>query len=146
MWLIARRKQRAFTLVEVMVVVVILGILASVVVPKIMSRPGEARQAKAAQDIRALNSALELYRLDNFSYPTTEQGLLALVEKPLDLPEGASWKSGGYIDRLPRDPWGAEYLYLYPGVNGDYDLYSYGADGVNGGENEKADITSWNLD
>ncbi|MGD2117891.1 MAG: type II secretion system major pseudopilin GspG [Chromatiales bacterium] len=137
---------KGFTLIEIMVVVVILSILAAVVVPKIMSRPEEARIARAKQDIRAMGSALDLYRLDNYSYPTTEQGLAALVERPADLPEGANWKAGGYLDRLPKDPWGAEYLYLQPGSHGEYDLYTYGVDGVAGGDDDGADIGNWNID
>jgi len=140
------KRIRGFTLIEVMIVVVILSILAAVVVPKIMSRPDEARVTKARQDIRAIGAALDLYRLDNYSYPTTDQGLLALVETPADLPKGARWKKGGYIERIPRDPWGNEYLYLQPGNNAEYELYSYGADGVSGGIEDKADITNWNME
>lgn len=136
---------RGFTLIEIMVVVVILGILAAIVVPRIMSRPDEARVARAKTDIRALQAALGLYRLDNFSYPTTEQGLEALVKRPANLPAGAHWKQGGYIDRVPVDPWGNPYQYLEPGAHGDYDLYSLGADGQPGGEGVNADINSWDL-
>lgn len=147
MYLKHRKKRLSgFTLIEVMIVVVILSILAAVVVPKIMSRPDEARVTKARQDIRAIGTALDLYRLDNYSYPTTDQGLLALVEVPADLPEGANWKKGGYIERIPNDPWGNEYLYLQPGSNAEYELYSYGADGVSGGVDDKADIANWNMD
>ena len=135
-----------FTLIEVMVVVVILSILAAVVVPNIMSRPDEARAARVKQDVRALETALKLYKLDNFAYPTTDQGLMALVERPAELPEGAKWVEGGYLDKIPKDPWGSEYIYLYPGVKGEYDLYSYGADGVSGGSGEGLDIGNWNLD
>jgi len=135
-----------FTLIEVMVVVVILSILAAVVVPKIMSRPDEARTARVKQDIRALETALKLYKLDNFTYPTTDQGLMALVERPVDLAEGAKWVEGGYLDKVPKDPWDSEYIYLYPGVQAEYDLYSYGADGVSGGTGEGSDIGNWNLD
>lgn len=134
-----------FTLIEIMVVVVILGILAAVVVPKIMSRPDEARVTRAKQDIRAMEAALALYRLDNFSYPTTDQGLEALVKRPDDLAEGASWKEGGYLERLPEDPWGKAYQYLQPGTKGDFDLYSLGADGGLGGEGVAADIGNWDL-
>ncbi len=140
-----RKKQSGFTLIEVMIVVVILGILASIIVPKIMGRPDEARAAKAKQDIRAVTAALDLYRLDNFSYPTTEQGLEALVTKPSNLAAGANWKKGGYLDSLPTDPWNKPYLYLQPGVHGEFDLYSFGADGVEGGSDAAADITNWNL-
>ncbi len=137
-------KQTGFTLIEVMVVVVILGILAAVVVPKVMSRPDEARIVRAEQDIRALEAALKLYRLDNFTYPDTDQGLLALVEKPTGLPSGAKWQDS-YIDNLPKDPWGNDYQYLQPGSNGDYDLYSLGADGLPDGEGVNADIGNWGI-
>lgn len=135
-----------FTLIEIMVVVVILGILAAVVVPKIMSRPDEARVTRARQDIRAMEAALALYRLDNFVYPTTEQGLEALIERPDDLAQGASWKEGGYLERLSADPWGRSYQYLQPGTNGEFDLYSLGADGVLGGEGVAADVGNWDLE
>lgn len=136
-----------FTLVELMVVVVILSILATIVVPKIMSRPDQAREAKVHQDIRVLSAQLELYRLDNFNYPSTDQGLDALVTRPDGLSTGAKWKEGGYLDRLPKDPWGQPYRYLYPGSHGgEYDLYSLGADGVAGGAESNADIGNWNLD
>lgn len=138
------QKVSGFTLIEVMVVVVILGILAAVVVPKVMSRPDEARVVRAEQDIRALEAALKLYRLDNFTYPDTDQGLLALVEKPADLPSGAKWQDS-YIDNLPKDPWGNDYQYLQPGSNGDYDLYSLGADGLPDGEGVNADIGNWGI-
>lgn len=137
------KKHGGFTLIEVMIVVVILGILASIIVPKIMGRPDEARATRTLQDIRAITAALDLYRLDNFSYPTTEQGLEALVTKPTGLPEGANWKQGGYLDQLPTDAWGKPYLYLKPGVHGEFDLYSYGADGIEGGADAGADITNW---
>lgn len=138
-------KQNGFTLIEVMIVVVILGILAAIIVPKIMGRPDEARITKTKQDIRAITSALDLYRLDNFSYPTTEQGLEALVSKPASLPAGANWKKGGYLDSVPTDPWNHPYLYLQPGVHGEFDLYSFGADGVEGGADAGADINNWDL-
>lgn len=143
---LAKSRSAGFTLIEIMVVVVILGILAAVVVPKIMSRPDEARVTRAKQDIRAMEAALALYRLDNFSYPTTEQGLEALVEAPDDLAEGANWKEGGYLERLPTDPWGKGYQYLRPGAKGEFDLYSLGADGVLGGEGVAADIGNWSLE
>lgn len=139
------RHAAGFTLIEIMVVVVILGILAAVVVPRIMDNPDQARIVKARQDIRVLESALNLYRLDNFEYPTTDQGLEALVRRPADLPENARWKDGGYIDRLPADPWGRPYQYLNPGRNGPIDIYSLGADGLPGGEGVNADIGNWNL-
>ena len=107
-------RNRGFTLIEVMVVVVILGILAAIVVPRIMSRPDEARMVKAQQDIRAIAAALDLYRLDNFKYPTTDQGLEALVARPIDLAEGAKWREGGYLAKLPKDPWGNPYCHDLP--------------------------------
>jgi general secretion pathway protein G len=139
------RGQRGFTLLEVMVVVVILGILAALVVPKIISRPDEARVIAAKQDIASLMQALKLYRLDNQRYPTTEQGLQGLLAKPATAPIPPNWKPGGYVERLPKDPWGNPYQYLNPGVRGDIDVFSYGADGAPGGEGNDADIGSWNL-
>ena len=139
----SNKKQRGFTLIEVMIVVVILGILASIIVPKIMGRPDEARATRTLQDIRAITAALDLYRLDNFSYPTTEQGLEALVTKPNNLPAGAHWKQGGYLDQVPTDAWGKPYFYLKPGIHGEFDLYSYGSDGIEGGSDAGADITNW---
>ena len=138
--------QRGFTLIEIMVVVVILGILAAVVVPKIMDNPDKARVAKAKQDIRAIGSALDLYKLDNYTYPSTDQGLEALVSKPAGEPEARNWKQGGYLDRLPKDPWGDEYHYLSPGSHGDVDIFSYGADRRPGGDGVNADIGNWTLD
>ena len=143
--LIRVRGQRGFTLLEVMVVVVILGILAALVVPKIISRPDEARVIAAKQDIASLMQALKLYRLDNQRYPTTEQGLQALLIKPATAPIPLNWKAGGYVERLARDPWGNPYQYLNPGVRGEIDVFSYGADGAPGGEGNDADIGSWNL-
>lgn len=138
-----QRKQCGFTLIEIMVVVVILGILAAFVVPRLMDRPDAARIAKAKSDIRAVESALSLYRLDNHSYPSTDHGLEALVEKPADAP---AWKEGGYVDRLPKDPWGKPYQYLNPGVHGTIDVFSYGKDGAEGGEGANADIGNWNIE
>jgi len=143
--LIRVRAQRGFTLLEVMVVVVILGILAALVVPKIISRPDEARIIAAKQDIASLMQALKLYRLDNQRYPTTEQGLQALLIKPTASPIPPNWKTGGYLERLPKDPWGSPYQYLYPGVRGEIDVFSFGADGAPGGEGNDADLGSWNL-
>lgn len=139
------KRQRGFTLLEVMVVVVILGILAALVVPKIISRPDEARVIAARQDIASLMQALKLYRLDNQRYPTTEQGLQALVAKPALEPVPGNWKAGGYLERLPKDPWGRPYLYLNPGRNGEIDVFSQGADGQPGGEGNDADIGNWAL-
>jgi general secretion pathway protein G len=137
--------QRGFTLLEVMVVVVILGILAALVVPKIISRPDEARVIAARQDIASLMQALKLYRLDNQRYPATEQGLQALVTQPVVVPLASNWKAGGYVERLPRDPWGNPYQYLSPGVRGEIDIFSFGADGISGGAGNDADIGSWSL-
>ena len=141
-----RSSQRGFTLIEIMVVVVILGILAAVVVPRIMDNPGKARVAKAKQDIRQLESALELYKLDNFNYPSTQQGLDALVSKPSGDPQPKNYKQGGYIKSLPKDPWGNPYQYLSPGVKGEVDIFTLGADNQPGGDGEAADVGNWNLD
>jgi general secretion pathway protein G len=138
-------RQAGFTLLEVMVVVVILGILAALVVPKIISRPDEARAIAARQDVASLMQALKLYRLDNQRYPSTEQGLQALVARPASAPLAPSWKAGGYLERLPNDPWGRPYQYLNPGLRGELDVFSMGADGALGGEGNDADIGSWNL-
>ena len=135
-----------FTLIEVMVVVVILGILAAVVVPRIMDRPDDARIIKAKQDIRVLQSALNLYKLDNYNYPTTDQGLESLLRKPDIPPEPPKWKEGGYVETLPSDPWGNPYQYLQPGQKNDIEIFSLGADGQLGGEGKNADIGNWNLD
>jgi general secretion pathway protein G len=138
-----KRRQRGFTLIEIMVVIAILGILAALVVPKIMSRPDQARRVAAVQDIHTIMDALKLYRLDNGRYPTQEQGLRALVERPSTDPVPANWKEGGYLEKLPNDPWGNQYQYLNPGVHGEIDVFSYGADGKAGGEGNDADIGSW---
>ncbi|QKT04961.1 type II secretion system major pseudopilin GspG [Ectothiorhodospiraceae bacterium 2226] len=138
------RGARGFTLIEVMVVVVVLGILAAIVVPRVMDRPDTARITKAHQDIRTLEQALNLYRLDNFNYPTSEQGLEALVQRPSGTPEPRNWRP--YLDRLPRDPWGNHYQYMNPGTRGQIDVFSYGADGQPGGEGINAEIGNWALD
>jgi general secretion pathway protein G len=140
-----RAHAAGFTLIEVMVVVVILGILATLVIPRIMDKPDEARVVKAKQDVRTLESALNLYKLDNFVYPSTDQGLEALVQKPVGSPEAPNWKEGGYLDRLPLDPWQRPYQYLNPGVHGSIDIYTLGRDGQPGGEGTDADIGNWNL-
>ena len=137
---------RGFTLIEVLVVVVILGILAAVVVPRIMDQPDQARVVKAKQDVRTLVSALNMYRLDNFVYPSTEQGMGALADQPSGSPAAPNWKAGGYIEHLPQDPWGSDYQYLNPGIHGEVDVYSLGADGQLGGDGINADIGNWNLD
>jgi general secretion pathway protein G len=138
-----RRPARGFTLIEVMVVIVILGVLAALVVPKVMGRPDEARVVAARQDIGAIMAALKLYKLDNRRYPTAEQGLGALAKKPGEPPVPENWKS--YLERLPADPWGNPYQYLNPGLDGEIDVMSYGADGKPGGEGVDADIGSWSL-
>lgn len=142
---LARAVNRGFTLIEIMVVVVIMGILAALVVPKLMGRADDARITAARQDIATLMQALKLYRLDNQRYPTTEQGLQALVARPTSGPAAAGWKAGGYIDKLPKDPWGGQYQYLSPGIKGEVDVFSYGADGQPGGAGNDADIGSWDL-
>jgi general secretion pathway protein G len=142
---VLRHPQGGFTLLEIMIVVVILGVLAALVVPKVMGRPDEARQVAAKQDIASLMQALKLYRLDNFRYPSTEQGLAALTAKPATEPIPPNWKGGGYLDRLPKDPWGTPYQYLNPGVHGEIDVFSFGSDREAGGEGDGADIGSWNL-
>ncbi len=140
-----QRKNRGFTLIEILVVVSILAILGALIVPKIMDRPNEARVVAAKQDIASLVGALKLYKLDNGRYPSQDQGLKALVEKPGGDPAPANWKKGGYLERLPKDPWGGDYLYLNPGLNGEIDVMSYGADGQAGGEDYDADIGNWML-
>ena len=139
---------QGFTLIEIMVVVIILGILAAYVAPKIMGRPDEAKQVKAKLDIASLESALKLYKLDNGTYPTTEQGLLALVEEPQTEPMPRKWHEGGYLEKgkVPADPWGNDFVYLAPGIQGDFDIISYGADGVPGGEGKNQDINSWEIE
>jgi general secretion pathway protein G len=140
-----RRKSGGFTLIEIMVVIVILGILATLVVPKIMGRPDEARAVAAKQDIGSIMQALKLYRLDNSRYPTTEQGLNALVVKPSSEPVPGNWKAGGYLEKLPKDPWGQRYQYISPGIKGEIDVFSFGADAKAGGTGTDADIGSWDL-
>lgn len=135
-------KESGFSLIEIMVVVVILGILASIVVPKIISRPDEARVVKAKQDVLAIQNALDLYKLDNGIYPSTDQGLVALVEKPTSNPVPRDWKQ--YLHSLPKDPWGRDYLYLNPGEHGDIDVFTLGADGQPGGTGTNAEIGNWN--
>ena len=140
-----RRRDAGFTLIEVMVVVVILAVLATMVVPRVVDRPDDARIAKAQQDIQSMSSALNLYRLDNNTFPTTNQGLEALIEKPTTEPVPNNWRAGGYLDRLPSDPWNRDYLYLSPGEHGAFDLYTLGANGTEGGEGADATIGNWTI-
>lgn len=140
-----RFPSRGFTLIEVMIVIVILGVLAALVVPKVMGRPDEARVVAARQDVAALMQALKLYKLDNRRYPTTEQGLPALLQRPTLAPVPENWKAGGYLERLPNDPWGKPYQLLSPGLHGEIDVMSFGADGQPGGEGVDADVGSWSL-
>lgn len=137
-----------FTLIELMVVLVILGVLASLIVPRIMGRPEEARRIKARVDIQSLETALKLYNLDNGVYPTTEQGLQALVEPPSVGVLPKKWRDGGYLEKgkVPEDPWGNDYVYLSPGSHGDFDLISYGADGEAGGEGKDEDVVNWEIE
>lgn len=136
-------QERGFSLIEMMVVVVILGILASLVVPKIINRPDEARAVKAKQDVLAIQNALDLYKLDNGFYPSMDQGLLALIEKPNSSPLPSDWKQ--YLKSLPKDPWGHEYLYLNPGEHSEVDVFTLGAEGQEGGTGKNATIGNWNV-
>jgi general secretion pathway protein G len=147
---IPKRKidDRGFTLIELMVVIVILGILAGLVVPRIMGRPEEARQLKAKVQIESFVTALKLYKLDNGAYPGTEQGLQALVEVPETGIIPKKWRTGGYLEknRVPKDPWGNDFIYLSPGVYDELDISSYGADGIQGGEGKNVDVNSWEIE
>ena len=138
-----RRSQSGFTLIEIMVVVVILGILAALVVPQVMNRPDQAKVTVAKGDIKAIGAALDMYKLDNFAYPSTQQGLEALVSRPSGNPPAKNWNKDGYLKKLPVDPWGNPYQFLSPGSKGTYDLYSLGADGKEGGSDNDADIANW---
>lgn len=144
----SRKNHDGFTLIELMVVIVILGILAGLIVPRIMGRPEEAKQLKAKLTIQSLETSLRLYKLDNGSYPTTEQGLEALVQAPDAGNVPKHYREGGYIEkgRIPLDPWDNEFVYLSPGVHNEYDIVSYGADGVPGGEGKDKDVNSWELE
>ncbi|WP_323844158.1 type II secretion system major pseudopilin GspG [Microbulbifer magnicolonia] len=133
------RKSGGFTLIEIMVVIVILGVLGALVVPNVLGRTGEARMKAAVVDLRAIETALDMYRMDNFVYPSSDQGLQALVAKPSGFPEAKNWVEP-YLKKAPKDPWGNEYQYISPGSSGPYDLFSLGADGKPGGEGEAADI------
>ena len=137
------RSQLGFTLIEVMVVIAIIGIMATLIVPQIMSKPNEARVIAAKQDISSIVQALKLYRLDNSRYPTTEQGLSALVAKPTSEPIPQNWKPNGYVDRLPKDPWGFAYQYSNPGTRAEIDVFSLGADNKPGGTGFDADLGNW---
>lgn len=136
---------RGFTLIEIMVVIVILGVLAALIVPRVLERPDEARTIAAKSDIAAIMQALKLYRLDNQRYPTGEQGLAALVAKPEQPPVPGNWKPGGYLEKLPKDPWGRPYVYVNPGVRAEIEVMSFGGDGQAGGAGVDADIGSWDL-
>jgi general secretion pathway protein G len=138
-------RQQGFTLIELMVVIVILGILAGLIVPRIMGRPEQAKQLKAQMQIESISTALKLYKLDNGAYPTTEQGLQALVEVPSSGTIPKNWRKGGYLEKgkVPKDPWGNDFVYLSPGIHDDFDLISYGADGTAGGDDKNTDINSW---
>jgi general secretion pathway protein G len=143
-----KRGESGFTLIELMVVIVILGILAGLIIPRIMGRPDEARRAKARMQIESIETALKLYKLDSGNYPTTEQGLQALVEQPSVGPPAKNWRQGGYLERgkVPKDPWDKDFVYISPGAHGDFDLSSLGADGEPGGEGKNKDINSWETD
>lgn len=137
------KQQSGFTLLEIIVVVTIIAILAAYIAPKVSGRADDARIAKAKSDIRVLESSLELYKLDNFTYPATDQGLQALTTRPSESPH---WRKGGYIKKLSKDPWGEAYIYLQPGTHGEFDIMSLGADSAHGGTDTAADIGNWNLD
>jgi general secretion pathway protein G len=139
------RVSAGFTLVEILVVIVILGVLAALVVPRIIERPDEAKVIAAKSDIATIMQAMKLYRLDNQRYPTGEQGITALIAKPDQPPVPPNWKPGGYLERLPKDPWGRPYVYLNPGVRSDIEVFSFGADGQPGGTGFDADVGSWDL-
>ena len=139
------RRPCGFTLIEILVVIVILGVLAALIVPRVLERPDEARATAAKSNIAATMQALKLYRLDNQRYPTAEQGLQALVAKPETPPVPPNWKPGGYLEKLPKDPWGRPFVYLNPGVKGEIEVFSLGADGQQGGSGIDADIGSWDL-
>lgn len=138
-----RFTQRGFTLIEIMVVMVILGLLVAIVAPNIMGRSDQAKVTIAETQLKNIQSALDLYRLDNSHYPSTQQGLEALVSRPSGSPEPKNWNQDGYLKSVPEDPWGNQFQYVSPGTEGPYDLYSYGADGQEGGDGDAADISVW---
>lgn len=139
----ATPRQQGFTLIEIMVVMVILGLLVAIVAPNIMGRSDQARVTAAEAQLSNIANALDLYRLDNSNYPSTQQGLEALVNEPTGSPEPRNWNPEGYMKSVPQDPWGNDYQYVSPGTEGPYDLYSYGADGQEGGDGDNADISVW---
>ncbi|MCW9014206.1 MAG: type II secretion system major pseudopilin GspG [Gammaproteobacteria bacterium] len=141
-----KNHQRGFTLIELIVVIVILGLLGSIIAPRFLGKTDTARIQKVKTDIAALESALDLYKLDNYVYPSTDQGLEALVSAPTSDPAPANYQEGGYIKKLRKDPWQRDYLYLSPGEHGEVDIYSLGADGVEGGEGANADIGNWDAE
>ena len=137
------KHQDGFSLIEILVVLVIMGLLISVVAPTVLNSADDARIQKVQADFKAIETALKIYRLDNYVYPTTEQGLMALVEPSTLTPEPRNFKAGGYLQEVPVDPWGRNYLYLFPGENGEVDIFSYGADGLPGGEAQSTDLGNW---
>lgn len=137
------RAARGFTFIEIVVAIAIIAILAAIIVPQVVGKVDDARVARAKADVSALVTALNLYKLDNFTYPSTDQGLDALIAKPAGQPDAPNWKQGGYVERLPKDPWGRDYQYLSPGQRGEIDVYSLGADGQLGGEGYAADVGNW---
>ena len=137
-------KQKGFSLIEILVVLVIMGLLISVVAPTVLNSADDARVQKVQADFKSIETALKIYRLDNYQYPTTEQGLEALVRPSTLEPEPRNFKRGGYLSELPVDPWGRPYFYLSPGEYGEVDIYSLGADGLTGGGDQNADIGNWN--
>lgn len=141
--LVVPHRSDGFSLVEILVVLVIMGLLISVVAPTVLNRADDARVQKVKADFKAIETALKIYRLDNYTYPTTEQGLAALVEPSSLAPEPRNFKAGGYLEEVPKDPWGRPYLYLSPGENGEVDIYTLGADGLSGGDGQNADIGNW---